>query len=60
MLRMFMGSEVYGPVTVCAWHEEWDALPISEQATYKCATRRLLRDTGRADGRRGSDPEAGA
>ena len=28
-------TEVYGPVTVCAWHEEWDALPISEQATYK-------------------------
>ena len=24
-------TEVYGPVTVCAWHEEWDDLPISEQ-----------------------------
>ena len=28
-------TEVYGPVTVCAWHEEWNALPINEQAVYK-------------------------
>jgi len=28
-------TEVYGPVTVCAWHDEWDALPINEQAVYK-------------------------
>jgi fatty-acyl-CoA synthase len=28
-------TEVYGPVTVCAWHEEWDSLPINEQAVYK-------------------------
>jgi fatty-acyl-CoA synthase len=28
-------TEVYGPVTVCAWHDEWNALPITEQATYK-------------------------
>lgn len=28
-------TEVYGPVTVCAWHEDWDSLPISEQAVYK-------------------------
>ncbi len=28
-------TEVYGPVTVCAWHDEWDSLPISEQAVYK-------------------------
>ena len=28
-------TEVYGPVTVCAWHDEWDALPITEQAVYK-------------------------
>jgi fatty-acyl-CoA synthase len=26
-------TEVYGPVTVCAWHEEWDALPAAERAT---------------------------
>jgi len=28
-------TEVYGPVTVCAWHDEWDALPITQQALYK-------------------------
>jgi fatty-acyl-CoA synthase len=25
-------TEVYGPSTVCAWQEEWDALPIHERA----------------------------
>jgi fatty-acyl-CoA synthase len=25
-------TEVYGPVTVCAWHEEWDGLPVAERA----------------------------
>jgi len=28
-------TEVYGPVTVCAWHDEWDSLPIAEQAVCK-------------------------
>ena len=28
-------TEVYGPVTVCAWHEEWDALPPDERAAIK-------------------------
>ncbi|HYY70685.1 MAG TPA: acyl-CoA synthetase [Terriglobales bacterium] len=28
-------TEVYGPVTVCAWHDEWDSLPIEQQAVYK-------------------------
>ena len=28
-------TEVYGPVTVCAWHDEWNSLPINEQAVYK-------------------------
>jgi len=28
-------TEVYGPAVVCAWHEEWDKLPISEQADLK-------------------------
>jgi 3-(methylthio)propionyl---CoA ligase len=28
-------TEVYGPVTVCAWHEEWDDLPMSERAAIK-------------------------
>jgi len=25
-------TETYGPHTVCAWHEEWDALPAEERA----------------------------
>ncbi|MEM7652045.1 MAG: acyl-CoA synthetase [Pseudomonadota bacterium] len=25
-------TEVYGPAVVCAWHDEWDELPIEEQA----------------------------
>ena len=28
-------TEVYGPATVCAWHDEWDALPLQEQAALK-------------------------
>ncbi len=28
-------TEVYGPVVVCAWKEEWDALPIEQQADLK-------------------------
>jgi len=28
-------TEVYGPVTVCAWHEEWDDLPVEERAKKK-------------------------
>lgn len=28
-------TEVYGPVTVCAWHEEWNALPLEERARLK-------------------------
>ena len=28
-------TEVYGPATVCAWHDEWDALPIEERARLK-------------------------
>jgi fatty-acyl-CoA synthase len=25
-------TETYGPITVCEWHREWDALPVEEQA----------------------------
>ncbi len=25
-------TETYGPITVCAWHQEWDELPMEEQA----------------------------
>ena len=28
-------TEVYGPAVVCAWHEEWNALPPEEQAAIK-------------------------
>ena len=28
-------TECYGPNTVCAWHPEWDALPMDEQASLK-------------------------
>ncbi len=28
-------TEVYGPATVCAWHDEWDALPTEERARLK-------------------------
>ncbi len=28
-------TEVYGPAVVCAWHHEWDDLPINEQAELK-------------------------
>ena len=28
-------TECYGPVTVCEWHEEWDALPAEQRATLK-------------------------
>ena len=28
-------TEVYGPAVVCAWHEEWNGLPMAEQAAIK-------------------------
>ncbi|PPC79375.1 acyl-CoA synthetase [Pokkaliibacter plantistimulans] len=28
-------TEVYGPVTVCAWHGEWDELPLEQRARIK-------------------------
>jgi fatty-acyl-CoA synthase len=28
-------TEVYGPATVCAWHDEWDALPPEERSRLK-------------------------
>ena len=28
-------TESYGPNTVCAWHPEWDTLPMDEQASLK-------------------------
>src|SRR3712207_4964206 len=31
-IHLYGATETYGPSTVCAWHEEWDDLPIEEQA----------------------------
>ena len=28
-------TEVYGPVTVCAWHEAWNELPLAQRAAIK-------------------------
>jgi len=28
-------TEVYGPAVVCAWHDEWEALPAAERARLK-------------------------
>ncbi|NYZ11523.1 acyl-CoA synthetase [Azospirillum sp. RWY-5-1] len=28
-------TEVYGPVTICAWHEQWDVLSLEERARLK-------------------------
>ena len=28
-------TEVYGPATMCSWHDEWNALPPAEQARLK-------------------------
>jgi 3-(methylthio)propionyl---CoA ligase len=28
-------TETYGPDTVCAWHQEWDSLPVVERAALK-------------------------
>ena len=28
-------TEVYGPVMVCAWHDEWDELPLDQRARLK-------------------------
>jgi len=28
-------TEVYGPAVICAWHDEWDALPADERTRLK-------------------------
>ncbi|MDJ0947790.1 MAG: acyl-CoA synthetase [Alphaproteobacteria bacterium] len=30
--HLYGTTEAYGPATVCAWHDEWDALPMAERA----------------------------
>ncbi len=35
IIHVYGLTEVYGPAVVCAWHEEWDALPAEERAVLK-------------------------
>jgi fatty-acyl-CoA synthase len=35
MTHVYGLTEVYGPATVCAWHDEWDELPAAERAVMK-------------------------
>ena len=35
MTHVYGLTETYGPSVICAWKEEWDALPIEEQAIRK-------------------------
>ena len=35
MTHVYGLTEVYGPVTVCAWKSEWDELPLDDRAKIK-------------------------
>jgi fatty-acyl-CoA synthase len=35
IIHVYGLTETYGPATVCAWHEEWDALPAEEKSARK-------------------------
>lgn len=35
VIHVYGLTEVYGPVTVCAWHKEWDDLPLDKRAQIK-------------------------
>ena len=35
IIHVYGLTETYGPATVCAWHEEWDALPPEEVSARK-------------------------
>ena len=48
-------TEVYGPATVCAWHDEWNALSLDEQAALKA---RQGMPYATLDGLMVADPEA--
>ena len=49
MIHLYGLTECYGPATVCAWQEAWDALSADQQARMQarqgCATRRSRRST---------------
>ena len=35
MTHVYGLTETYGPAVICAWHREWDQLPLEEQAKIK-------------------------
>ena len=35
IIHVYGLTEVYGPVTVCAWHDLWDQLPVEQRAVFK-------------------------
>ncbi|MEH6386798.1 MAG: acyl-CoA synthetase [Pseudomonas profundi] len=35
VMHVYGLTEVYGPVTVCAWHDAWDELPLEQRAQLK-------------------------
>ena len=35
MTHVYGLTETYGPAVICAWHSEWDDLPLAEQAETK-------------------------
>ena len=35
MTHVYGLTETYGPAVICAWHPEWDDLPLAEQAETK-------------------------
>jgi fatty-acyl-CoA synthase len=35
IIHVYGLTETYGPATACAWHEEWDELPLEERARMK-------------------------
>jgi len=35
MTHVYGLTETYGPAVICAWHPEWDNLPLAEQAEIK-------------------------
>ena len=43
-------TEVYGPATICSWHEEWDALPSRRARPAEGAPGRALCRRGRRHG----------
>ena len=34
-IHLYGLTETYGPITICTWREEWDALPAAEQARLR-------------------------